>query len=44
MLDRKNNIIIGFPDPKKHLKSGIIHDWGKVMAILIVFFLQNGGP
>ena len=28
---------------QKYLKSGIIHDWAKLAAILI-FFLQNGGP
>ena len=42
MPDRKNNIVIGFPDPNKYLKSGSIHDWAKVVAILI--FSQNGDP
>ncbi len=39
MPDRKNKLI---PRPKIYLKSGIIHDWAKVVAILI--FFQNGGP
>ena len=33
--DRKIKVRIGFPDRNKHLKSGIIHDWAKVVAILI---------
>ena len=35
MPDCKNKVRIGFPDPKKYLKSGIIHDWAKPAAILI---------
>ena len=43
MPDRKNKVRIGFPEsrPYTYLKSGIIHDWAKVVAIL---FFQNGGP
>ncbi len=41
MPDRKNNLRIGFPDPKKYLKSGIIHDWAKVVAI---FSLKMTAP
>ena len=38
MPDRTNKVRIRFPDPKKHLKSGIIHDRVKAVAILFFFF------
>ena len=35
MPDRTNKVRIRFPDPEKHLKSGIIQDRVEVVAILI---------